>query len=250
MRRRRSDAVDFPANPFIVLADFVITLLLIMILGIIHQSISSSSFLQRTAIDALQKHLMTELSGVDPHNASDPVLKQAFQTNLIQRTISDGDLQRFWLNGKFCFDWRSSQITPGGQKLLAAFASVLSRYQGDRQRRGNGLFKYIIVEGHADPGEGSPVEVKNLSVQRAQAAVQILKNGEQGLSPVLIKECGRGDLDRGNFYFNPVEMTKLSAADITLLNKRIEIVVVYSGKRALDYYKRNFDKSQDESHAG
>jgi hypothetical protein len=234
MRRARHEIIEFPANPFVALADFLIVLLLVLVLAVLHQSVSSNRLIARMAVDDLQKLLLSRCRGADSGFRTDPVLRRAFDTKLVAETYRDGDLQRFWFDSRLLYPRASTDgrgptaAKPEGGRILAAFGSVLRQHQGNPSDPNTRPFKRIIVEGHADRSEGDDAQVWALSLARAGAAVRLLVE-RSGIHPMLVEASGRGCWERPN--------PRYGGGSSAARSRRLEIVVVYSDKRALEYLK-------------
>lgn len=233
-------AITFPANPFVALADLAIALVLILVLAVLHESVSSNRLIERVAVHAVERKLVAETAD---DNASSPgrVLARATKNGEFRQLWIDGDLQRFRIHGPLCFGPRSNILRPaaGGQvgvkSILAAFGRVLSRHEGNLRDPGSGLFKRIIVEGNADPSEGDDAARWKLSLARAQAVVAVLER-DGHLSPEVIEASGRGSWDPAVVVqagMSPQQRTAAAAA-----NRRIELVLAYSGVRAEQFLTR------------
>lgn len=236
MSRVKKDVIDFPANPFVALSDFVVVLLIILILALLHQSISSSRMIERMAVADLQQRLQAECTSSNKEIAADPVLRKAYQEGLIEQTYIDGDLQRFWFSGELFYEPGSARIkSQQAEQILTAFGKVLARHQGNPKYPGSGLYKRIIVEGHGDVSEGSGSEVWSLSLQRASHAVYLLQ-AKAGVSPRLLEASGRGS------WFPSSKKIAGNIISGTSINSRIELVIIYSGQRAMDFLQNEPNK--------
>ena len=236
MKRRKLEFIEFPANPFVALTDFLVVLILILILAILHQTVSSSRLIERMAISQLQQQLLSEMSTPSPEIAKDPILNDAYDKGQIKQTWVDGDLQRFRLQGNLFFTPSSTTIDSlRARQIVVALGQVLVSHQGNLSDPGSGLYKRIIVEGHADRSEGTDPQVWSLSLERARQGATLLQQ-TAGLSPLLIEASGRGCWD------NNAEVTQsMSAkqmADVRADNRRLEIVVVFSGERSMQYLRQ------------
>lgn len=234
MKKSTHFDIEFPANPFIVVADFLTVVLLLMMLAVLHQSISSNNVLKRLAIQELQDRIG---KSKDPKQHSelenDPVLYKALQNNDLLETQRDGDLQRFWLNGELCFtDNDPTHLSADGRNLIQHFSAILARHQGPSSSPENGWYKYILVEGHADRSEGDPQQVAELSFARALDTESCMESAH--LSNVLIKAYPRESLDPWFKYFSEQQLSCMTKVPHLLRNRRVEIVIVYSGDRAIE----------------
>lgn len=244
VKRRNADAIEFPANPFVALADFVIVLLLVMILAVLHQSVSCSRLIERMAVAELQQRLLGMCGASDAGLPADSALRSAYNNGDMKQTWVDGDLQRFWLKSTLFFGSGETSIrSQHARDILKGFGSLLKQHQGDLRYPGTGLYKRIIVQGNADRSEGKDIEVWSLSLQRARSAASILQE-EANLSPLLIEASGRGCWDPAV----PVEpgMTRTQRQEAAVANRRLEIVIVYSGHRAMQYVRRSQARGGDK----
>ena len=216
------EAIDFVANPFVAVADFLMLLVIVLTLAILQQSVASSRLMERMAILELQQTLLKQMS--DVHQK--PSLRNAYSRGSIRQTWIDGDLQRFWLDGNLLFRKDNTTVIDShrGAPVLAAIGSMLKRYQGNLNDPGSGMFKRVIIEGHAARGAGDDARVWTLSLERARAALAVIQS-QGGLSPKLLEASGRG------CWVSP-EIDRTGAATSA---DRIEIVIIYSGNRAMQY---------------
>jgi flagellar motor protein MotB len=224
MKRSAPDSIEFPANPFIAFVDFFIVLSLILIVTVVHQCLNSSSLIERAAIANTQRELNEQVrqmsaSASQGVKMTEPALKE---------TAIDGDLQRFRLKGALSFAANSDRLTPHGRVVLIAFGKQLVLRQGNPFDNKTHPFKRIIVSGHASASEGNESRVWELSSRRAQAAIDILRQ-QCGLHPSLLEASGRGA------YEPALNEGQAAPAQVAEANRRLEIVVVYSGNISLRY---------------
>jgi hypothetical protein len=244
MRRRTpTEAIDFPANPFVALSDFTMVVLLLVVLGFVYQSVSSNRLFERLAVTNLQSRLQTELSGKGADAASRSAacqqLFRGFANNTVvgKATDTDGDLQRFRIDGATLYRNTADplppryELTPEGRQMLTGFGEILRNHQGDTAKPGTGLFKRIQIQGNADRSEGDDNAVWLLSLARAREAAQILQN-EGGVSPLLIEATGRGCWDPRRL---PGQTRNNGSEERAAQNRRLEIVIIYSAVRAAQY---------------
>ena len=224
MKGSAPDSIEFPANPFIAFVDFTIVLSLVLIVTIVHQSLSSSSLIERAAIANTQRELNQQVKQM-PEVASNG---SGGREPSLQETAIDGDLQRFRLKGALSFSPNSDQLTPQGRAVLIAFGRQLAARQGNPFDNKTHSFKRIIASGHASPSEGNESRVWELSLRRAQAAIDVLRQ-QCGIHPSLLEASGRGA------YEPALNEGEASPAQVSEANRRLEIVVVYSGDIALHY---------------
>lgn len=244
MKRRLSEVIEFPANPFVALTDFLVVLILILILAILHQTVSSSRLIERMAISQLQQQLLTEISTQASGSSKTAILNKAYHQGQIKQTWVDGDLQRFRLQGKIFFDHGKATLSSAQAKqILTAFGEILRSHEGNLNDPGSGLYKRIIVEGHADRSEGDNGQVWSLSLERASQGTSVLQQAA-GLSPLLIEASGRGCWDNNTIVTH--SMTPQQASDVTADNRRLEIVIVFSGERSMEYLRQQGTKNRNK----
>jgi cell division protein FtsI/penicillin-binding protein 2 len=237
MKKQSRDAIEFPANPFVALADFVIVVLLILIMAFVYQSISTNRLQERIAIEQLQKRLNADCQKSSTTDRDQELLHEAFEKKQIVCTYTDGDLQRFWFDSSLFYQAGKAPVANEDKwRVLAAFGKALSRYQGTQRDPAtglyNGLYKRIEVNGNADRSEGSDAQVWYNSLARAQEAAVILQD-QSGIHPELILATGSG------CWVRPKPMDHVTSKQSEALkNKRLEIVVVYAGQLAVKYAKQ------------
>lgn len=221
MRRTYKESIEFPANPFVAFADFILMTLVVVTLGFIYQSVYSKEVIQRIAVQNLQKHLRDEL-----RNSIQNSMPEG--SNLIREVPPDGDLQRFTFDGSYLYEKEikkeATSLTKSGRMLLTQFGQLLHKYEGDVDHPGHGLFKRISVQGNCDASEGDDDTVWRISQARAREVAEILQrdckiNGE------LIEATGRGSWDKSTLSRD------------SLKNRRVDIVVYYSGVNAVEFEK-------------
>ncbi|MGI6544696.1 MAG: OmpA family protein [Limnochordia bacterium] len=238
MRHKQVD--PFTANPFIVLADVVIILLLMMVLMVLVVGTTSTDMMQRTALVRVQNEVRDSLGAPASEKAGSvtaagDILTQAFAEQRLRLTWTDGDLQRFWFDGRHLFSKNSNRILagPNGRDLLVEFGKVLKQHSKllpFADPRLSSAYKYILVEGHAGKDEANPYD---LSYRRAKAVADLWIN-EAGLDPRVVKIMARGAADSCDYSFSlpPNEQAALCRQ----LDPRVEIVVVYSAANASKKY--------------
>jgi flagellar motor protein MotB len=228
MGLRFQDVIEFPANPFVALADFVIVLLIILVLTIVEQSITNSSLIARASVAGLQKEINSAVRQIAPPNLAH---------GIVEREV-DGDLQRFRIDGANAFAPDSAVLKPRGRALLIRFGEMLAARQGNPYREER-PFKRITIEGHADPAEmgGEEDAVWRLSEERAACALSVLRH-ETSLHPTLMEASGHGQYDpvmnRGDAPLPIVERS----------NRSLEVIVVYSGDIAIRYLQGRRGRNQ------
>jgi len=214
------------------MADFLMIVVLTLILATLYQSVSSSRLIERMAVAELQQKLLKNMSSGDANTPDAKILSDAFRNGQVKQTYVDGDLQRFWFAGTLFFNSQdSSKITLNqGVSVLTAFGEVLKKYEGDPSDLGSGLYKRVIVEGHAGRSEGDSDATWMYSLLRANSAVNILQS-RSDLPGGLLEASGRG-----KWIASDIILRSQSETD---RNRRIEIVIVYSGKRAFQYLQNS-----------
>lgn len=224
--------IEFPANPFVVLADFLIMLLLVVVLAVVHQSLGTNKVIERTAVSVLQDQLNGRLWSADNRVCKSGMLRAFHERGQLVETYRDGDLQRFWFGYPVVFARGSGKLeTQQGQRLLQEFGRVLASSQGNPRYPETRPFKRIIVEGHADRSEGSNEATWAISLARANQATLLLCKGTR-LSPELVEASGRG-------CWVPVRrIAGNSGRSLAEANRRIEIIVVYAGRQSVDHINR------------
>lgn len=240
MKHRVSEVIEFPANPFVALADFVIVLLLVLTLVVLHQSISSNRIIERLAVTAAQEKLRKTVGMPMLANKND--LPHALSENGLVLKHADGDLQRFRFPGAMFYAAGQSRTssTATGATLLE-FGRALASEQGDPRVLGSGLFKRVSIEGNADRSEGNDSQVWALSMARAQQAASLLQQ-KTSLSPGLIEITGRGCWGDYNLEVTP-DMSAATRERVHAYNRHLDIVVYYSGPLARQH-------QEEQSRAG
>lgn len=241
MKKRVWESIEFPANPFVALADLVIVVLLILIMAFVYQSISTNRLQERIAIEQFQKSFNTDCQKPSTTDADQERLHEAFQQKRIVCTYVDGDLQRFWFDSSLFYQSGSVAIAPNDAskdkwRVLIAFGKALARYQGTKRDPDtglyNGMYKRIEINGNADRSEGNDAQVWYDSLARAQEAALVLQN-RAGIHPDLILATGSG------CWVRPKPIGNASDKQPNALKyKRLEIVVVYAGQLAVKYAKQ------------
>lgn len=243
MRKRDWD-IEFPANPFVALADFAIVVLLILIMAFVYQSISTNRLQERIAIEQIQKNLLADCRSASKTDPDQERLYDAFQQKRIVCTYTDGDLQRFWFDSSLFYSSVNPQPLSVGAaqkpddkwRVLVAFGKALARYQGTRRDPDtglyNGMYKRIEINGNADRSEGNDAQVWYDSLARAQEAALTLQN-QAGIHPELILATGSGCWARPKLISPEIDHQPNA-----LKNKRLEIVLVYAGQLAVKYAKQ------------
>jgi len=219
------DGVEFPANPFVALADFLLVLLLIFALGYAAIKIGDESLYQRLSVERLQERMSRELHDAYS-NSADAVVAGSWGKH-VSLDYKEGDLQRWWIDGTLFYEQGSAFVgSKAGHELLVTMGKTFASVQGNADKPGSGYFKRIIIEGHADRSEGDDLRVWQLSLARAQEAALILQK-EAGIHPRLLEVSGRG-------CWWPRAYPSVGARPGTILaeNRRLEIVVVYSPEGA------------------
>lgn len=218
----RQESLEFPANPYIALADFTLALLLVVILGYASAKAGNEALLQRVIVEKQQQDLLKAMN--DKFVLPKPKHPVAIWNKEILCTYQDGDLQRYWIDGRLLFPGGSTTVTrrQRGYWTLRAIGGVLADYdRKNRQRDETGSFKRVLVEGHASPWEGGELRKMEISQERSRSVAAVLQ--ESLLSSKLIEASGRGD--RYPPRVPPKERAKLPKG---LEPRRVEIIVIYS----------------------
>lgn len=223
MSQRRHESIEFPANPFVAYADFLILVLLVLILIFIQQSILTTGTLERLILERHQQSLTIQTT----QRAGS--LGTAAPITLF---YVDGDLQRFRIDGAHCFDHGSSKLKPEAAATLRRFGKLLREFHGKDAPPGYGMYKRVEVHGSTDLNECPKPDTWRLSLQRAEQAGRALLQG--GLSPKVLVISGRGEQDL--VYEYPHQS-----------NRRIDIVIVYSAKNVAKMETTASLSSQDGS---
>ena len=232
MKRRSLDVIEFPANPFVALADFVIVLLLVLTLVLLHQSISSNRVIERLAVATAQEKLQKSL-GVPILVDSNDLTNSLKEDRLVLKH-ADGDLQRFRFPGSMFYEAEQPVTTSVvAQAALLHFGAILASDQGDPHIRGSGLFKRISIEGNADRSEGDDARVWTLSLERAQQAAALLQQ-KTNLAPGVIEVTGRGCWGDYNLEVTP-DMSTDTRTRVRAYNRHLDVVVYYSGPLAREH---------------
>ena len=233
MKPKYRGDLEFPANPFVALADFLFVVMIVLILAVVHQSVATNKAVERLAVDAHQKHMRDSFWSPNDKVCRSSVLRDAYNKGIFGEIYRDGDLQRFWFDPRLFYTERSSVVpTSRGMQLIDEFGRVLAASQGNPSDPKSRPYKRVIIEGHADKYEGSVDVVWGLSIARANRAV-IRLHTITGLSPNLLEASGRG-------AWEPQlgKLTDGRPVPQGQMNRRIEIVLVYAGPQSVDYINR------------
>jgi len=240
MKRRVLDVIEFPANPFVALADFVIVLLLVLTLVVLHQSISSNRVIERLAVAIAQEKLQKSLRVPVLIDRND--VAHSLKEDQLVLKHADGDLQRFRFPGATFYGAEQSVTTSSAaQEALLEFGRTLASDQGDPHALGSGLFKRVSIEGNADRSEGNDAQVWALSLARAQQAATLLQQ-KTNLAPGIIEVTGRGCWGDLNLEATP-DMSLKTRARVRAYNRHLDVVVYYSGPLAREH-------QEEQSRAG
>ncbi len=168
MRRKRG-AFDFFANPFVVLADVMVSLVCIIALFLLSTTVYSEQMeliaLRDARRQAIATSLIAQLSTaqlIKPQKA--PVNQAKYRIGDALEVEDDGTLQRFrftkgWLDFKpDSTEFASPQMA---NRVLRAFGKVLLR---ERPR-----IKSIVIEGHAASSEKNPWPLSSARAEKVRA---------------------------------------------------------------------------------
>lgn len=206
---RLEQPLQFPANPFVALADLLMLVVLVLVLVLVQQSLVSTGMLKRMAVEKQQVRLNTRIMDLPA------TIKGAAP---VEQYWVDGDLQRFRIPGALCFGAGSADLKRGARASLNVMGLLLTQYHGTGAAPGYGPFKRVEVHGNVDRGECPSDRVLALSLRRAEAAARALMQG--GLWERVLVVSGRGAND-------PAKQGQ--SAD----NRRVDIVVVYSAENVI-----------------
>lgn len=155
MKPRRRGAFDFFANPFVVLADVMVSLVVIVSLFLLSTTVYSEQMELIAQRDARRRAMATSL--VEQLSSAQLVPKQQRPRNESKYRIGDvleveddGTIQRFrFLKGSLDFKPDSTEFSSPqrARKVLGVFGDVILR---QRPR-----IKSIVIEGHATSSEGN-----------------------------------------------------------------------------------------------
>lgn len=251
MKRPRKDAIDFSANPFVAFADFIMVTVVVVTLGFLSQVIFNKQVRERQAVTRLQTFLQTKVAEAEQDMAqtqktTDP--KHPLVAR-IRPKEPVGDLQRFSFDGSIMYTPgdNSTTLTEEGRKLITEFGNVLHKYEGDKDHPGEGLFKRLSVQGNCapqenpnkrpgDPGDPGDVEQWRISQARSlQAAIILHKDCK--INPQLIEATGRGAWDKSTIQQLPGSASPEEKRMARLKDRRLDIVIFYSGPLAVTYEK-------------
>ncbi len=170
--RRKRNAFEFFANPFVVLADVMVSLVCIIALFLLSTTVYSEQMeliaLRDARRQAIASALIGQLSAAKLIKPQKPPANQAkYQIGDALEVEDDGTLQRFrFTKGWLDFKPNSTQFASPqmASRVLRAFGKVLLR---ERPR-----IKSIVIEGHAAPGERNPWPLASARAERVRALWQ------------------------------------------------------------------------------
>lgn len=162
---KRRDAFAFFANPFVVLADVMVSLFFIISLFLLSSTVYSEQMELIAQRDARRHAIAQSLSqGLRSNNLISDTKsignEAKYQLGGTVEVEDDGTIQRFrFLQGLLDFKPNSTEfVSPEASRVLKVFGWVLLK---NRSR-----IKSIVIEGHASSGEKI---TWSLSQQRAEA---------------------------------------------------------------------------------
>lgn len=168
MRRKRG-AFDFFANPFVVLADVMVSLVCIIALFLLSTTVYSEQMeliAQRDARrQAIANSLVSQLSAARLiKNQQAPQNQTKYQIGDVLEVEDDGTIQRFrFLQNRLDFRPNSTDFASplAAQKVLQVFGRVLLL---ERPR-----IKSIVIEGHAASDEASVWPLSQARAEKVRA---------------------------------------------------------------------------------
>ncbi|WP_449244664.1 OmpA/MotB family protein [Desulfobacca acetoxidans] len=195
---------DYSMNFWPSWADFLLTVLLMLILYVFVQFVSFSS----ATIDELVnvRKAQEEMEQKIKHEFRNDYL------NLI-KILRDANLQRITFSDRILFDLARAELKTEGKEVLGRLGNIL---------RENPYYKKIQVEGHTDdlplhPGGPFPSNWE-LSSARATSVVRFLQESSN-IAPNLLSASGYSE------YQAVVPNVDVQSRS---LNRRVEIVLVYT----------------------
>ena len=203
MRRlRRAPLSMLGLNPFVVLADLSVNLVLVLLFYALGWTLNSSKALELWQLQARQTAVEQALQGQFPGE---------LQQGQVRLEV-DGNLQRIHFSDNILFDSGRAELKDRGQQMLARLCQVLLA-TGNR-------YDTIHIEGHTDnvPIWNSGFHSNwELSSARATAVVEFFQT--KGVDPGRLVAAGYGE-------YRPV--ARNDSPYHKSLNRRIDIVLAYS----------------------
>lgn len=154
--QRRRDIWNFFANPFVILADVMVSLVFIVSLFLLSTTVYSEQMELIAQRDARRQEMSAALSDelqraglVRDAKPRGTALK--YQIGKALEVEDDGTIQRFrFLSGLLDFSPNSTQLQNErrSEEILRVFGRVLLRNRAH--------IKSVVIEGHADSSENSP----------------------------------------------------------------------------------------------
>jgi flagellar motor protein MotB len=200
--RRRAKPTLFGMNPFLVLADLSINLVLVLLFYALAWTLNSSKAYELMQLQARQGTVTTALQGS---------FEQELKSGQMRITL-DGNLQRIHFSDNILFDSGIADLKDHGKQMLYRLCTTL---QQERSK-----FTMIHVEGHTDNIPITNARFHSnweLSSARATAVVQFFQH--IGIAPDMLVASGYGE-------YRPVASNATEVG--RSLNRRIDIVLVYS----------------------
>lgn len=203
-------------NIWACFTDVAISMLLILIFFILLQFIVNSKAISRIRMEKKQN-----------------IMKRAFERRFSKeisegemRIVIDGNLQRFTFSDQVLFDSGEAVLKQSGREILATVGILLRahRYMRDEEGRRQELYKSIQINGHTD---NVPIQTDRfpsnweLSSARAMAVLRFFED-ESHIDSSVMLATGYGE-------YHPVASNQTPQG--RALNRRIEVVLVYSEKR-------------------
>lgn len=202
--------------------DIAITMILILVFFIFCQFLlTASKILARIEIETGQEKIRREF-------------EKTFKQKIKNKTISivaDGNLQRFRFSDKILFDEGQAILKYEGKEILTKVGRIF--------RARSNLYNGIHIEGHTDNipiGAGLKWRYSTnweLSSARATSVVRLFQD-EIGIKPDLLSATGYSE-------YQPIGINKFDRESKPLgnpLNRRIEIVLIYSEAQSLEKLKK------------
>ena len=171
-RNRRRGAFDSFANPFVVLADVMVSLVCIIALFLLSTTVYSEQMeliAQRDARrQAIANSLVSQLSAAQLiRSQQTPPNQNKYRIADALEVEDDGTLQRFrFLRGRLDFKPNSTEfVSPqSADKVLRVFGRVLLLQRA--------RIKSIVIEGHAAPDEANVWPLSAARAERVRAVWQ------------------------------------------------------------------------------